>query len=340
MKIKMALLWGVILILSGVLYAQGPSLAAPMTEKEVIKELKSQGAEQLVKDVGQRGVDFEMDPDVEKNLHKAKATDAVIQAVKAAGPKARAQAKSAGMGPTGPSVSPEEGKAFDAIKTELDPDKAIALAEDFANKYPNSPVLTYVDWFEANAYQQKGDPTKVVKFCHLSLDLKKDNLMALLVITSVEPQPQYLNTRGDKEKALEEVEADSRQAIQLIDALPKQGAETDADLAKRKAEYLASVHGSLGMMHLQRAQLGLMGVDKDELVKAEQEYTQAVTISAHPDPRDYFRLGETYRMDGKVDQAIDAFTKAGDLGQGRPSSSIPTWRLPISGRPSRLLPAR
>ena len=79
---------------------------------------------------------------------------------------------------------------------------------------------------------------------------------------------------------------------------------------------MSSIHGALGMMHLQRAQLGLTGVDKDELVKAEQDYTQAVTAPAHPDPRDYFRLGETYRMDGKVDQAIESFTKAGELGQG------------------------
>jgi tetratricopeptide (TPR) repeat protein len=314
MKIKSALLIGMFFMLSGVLYAQGPSAAAPMTEKEVIKELKSQGADQLIKDVGQRGVDFEMDADIEKGLRKAKATDAVVQAVKAASPKARAQAKAAGVGPTGPMVGAEEGKAFDAIKTELDPDRTIALAEDFANKYPNSPVLTYVFWFEANAYQGKNDPVKVVKFCHLSLDLKNDNLMSLLVLTSVEPQPQYLNTRVDKEKALDEVETDSQAALKLIDALPKQGTETDADLAKRKAEYIAAVHGSLGMVHLQKAQLGLMGIDKDELAKAEQDYTQAVTVSAHPDARDYFRLGESYRMDGKIDQAIDAFTKAGDLG--------------------------
>src|ERR1035441_4836853 len=141
MKIKSALLIGAVLILSGVLYAQGPSVAAPMTEKEVVKELKGQGADQLIKDVGQRGVDFELDPDIEKGLRKAKATDEVIKAVKNAGPKARANAKAAGVGPTGPTVGVEEGKAFDALKTELDPDRAIALAEDFATKYPNSPVM-------------------------------------------------------------------------------------------------------------------------------------------------------------------------------------------------------
>jgi hypothetical protein len=41
-----------------------------------------------------------------------------------------------------------------------------------------------------------------------------------------------------------------------------------------------------------------------------------VTSTAHPDPRDYYRMGEAYAMDGKWDDAIQAFTKAGDLGQG------------------------
>ena len=316
MKIKIALLIGAALILSGLTFAQGPSVAVPLTVKEVVKELKSQGADQLIKDVGARGVDFEMDPEIEKTLRKAKATDEVVNAVKNASPKARANAKAAGVGPTGPKISTEEGKAFDAIKTELDPDRAIALVEDFAAKFPESAVLSYTYWFEANAYQQKNDPVNVVKYCHKSLQIKKDNLMTLLVLTSVEPQPQYLNTRVDKEKVLEEAENDSQESLKLIDALEKQGAETDADLAKRKAEYQASVYGSLGMVHLQKAQLGLMGIDKEELVKAEQAYTQAVTLSAHPDARDYFRLGETYRMDDKIDPAIEAFTKAGEVGQG------------------------
>ena len=52
------------------------------------------------------------------------------------------------------------------------------------------------------------------------------------------------------------------------------------------------------------------------MAKAEQELSTAVTNSGHPDPRDYYRLGEAYAMDGKLDDAIQAFTKAGELGQG------------------------
>ena len=41
-------------------------------------------------------------------------------------------------------IPKEQLRAFDAIKGELDPDKAIALVGDFAGKYPESPLLSYV----------------------------------------------------------------------------------------------------------------------------------------------------------------------------------------------------
>ncbi len=317
MKIKSTLLIVVALVLTSLVFAQTPSAPVPMTQKEVTKELKSQGADQVIKDVGQRGVDFDMTPDIEKDLRKAKATDAVVQAVSGAGPKARANAKAAGIVAAGGMVlTADEGKDFSAIRNELDPARTITLVEDFATKYPNSPALSYAYALEANAYQQKNDAAKVVDICKKSLNLKKDNLMTLIMISTMIPQPQYLGKRTNPEADLALAEGYAQDALKLIDDLKKQPNESDADLAKRKNEYMATVDSGLGMIHLQKAQLGLTGIDKDELAKAEQAYTKAVTLTEHPDPRDYYRMGETYKMDGKLDQAIEAFTKAGELGQG------------------------
>jgi tetratricopeptide (TPR) repeat protein len=60
----------------------------------------------------------------------------------------------------------------------------------------------------------------------------------------------------------------------------------------------------------------LAGPDRAELAKAEEEFNTAVTTSSHPDPRDYYRMGEAYALDGKLDNALEAFTKASELGQG------------------------
>jgi len=328
MKMRHGLILGVLLILAGAGFARGQNAPVqPMTDKEVIQELKKQGADQLKKDLSARGTAFDMTPELEKKLRKANASDDVVKAVTDAGPKARAAAKAAALGAGAAELSPDESKDFTALRNELDPDKAISLAEDYAKKYPTSTVLSYVYSFEAGANQQKSgtvDPAeqpkyvaKTVELCQKSLELKKDNLMSLIMAVGVMPQPQYLNQHeADKEKQLSDVQDYAEEALKLIDQLPKQGTETDADFAKRKAEYASGVHAGLGMIDLDRSQLGLQGPDKDELAKAEKEYNTAVTTAEHPDPRDYYRLGEAYNLDGKTEEAIAAFTKAGDLAQG------------------------
>jgi tetratricopeptide (TPR) repeat protein len=297
-----------------------PEGPVPMTEKEVMKEIKSGPAETVIKDVKERGVDFDMTPDIEKKLRKAKASEEVIEAVKQAGPKARAQMAKVilGAGPAGAQNIPkEQGEAYDAIRGEFDPDKVIALAEDFSKKYPDSVLLSYVYSFGANAYRQKGDVEKVIELSEASLKLRPDNIMSLVMMVGMLPQPQYLNKHAaDREKILAEAENEGNRALQLISAVPKQATETEADHQKVLANAGSQVHAALGMVHLERATEPLSGVDKTELAKAEQEFKTAVTTIDHPEPQDYYRLGEAYAMDGKLDDAMDAFTNASQGGQG------------------------
>ena len=327
MKTKSGLLLGAALLLAGTLYAQIPGsnptmgqspAQAPMTDKEVITELKKGNTDQLLKDLSSRGVAFEMDADMEKRLRKAKATDDIIKAVTAAGPKERAAAQKAAALASGQIVvSKEETADFQALQGELDPDKAIALAEDYVKKYPSSEVLTYVYAFEAAAYANKGDAAKIVEFSEKSLQSKKDNLMSLLMVCDAIPTPQYIKDHGgDEDKQLTKAEAYSQAAMAAIDALKKLPNESDEDFAKRKAGYVATIHADLGLIHLDRAQEGLMGIDKQELAKAEAEYRLSVTGVDRPDASNYYRLGEACRIQGKLDEALAAFTKASELGQG------------------------
>ena len=296
-----------------------PEGSVPLSEKEVTKEIKSSPAATVIKEVKERFVDFDMTPEIEKKLRKAKATDEEIQAVKEAGPKARAQNAKLEMGSGGGAkdIPKEQGTAYNAIKTELDPDKAIAECEDFAKKYPDSPALTYVYSFEANAYQQKADVDKVVEYADKSLKLNGDNLMSLVLSIGIMPQPQYMNNhKAEQEKILQDTQTRANHALELIAKLPKLPTESDEDYQKRLGEIGSQVHGPLGMFHLEMANQSLSGMDKTELGKAEEEFNAAVSKTAHPDPRDYYRLGEAYKLDGKIDDAIQAFTRAGELGQG------------------------
>ncbi|MGA2074018.1 MAG: hypothetical protein ABSH52_10995 [Terriglobia bacterium] len=296
---------------------QAPAL---MTEKEVTKEVEGASAETVVKEVHERGVDFDMTRGIEKKLRKANASDEVIEAVQQAGPKVRSQIAKMILGPSpvgAQNVRKEEARPFSAILSELDPDKSIKLVDDFAKQYPDSPLLSMVYSFGANAYQQKGDVEKVVAYTGRSLQLNPDNLTSLILRIEMLPMPQYLrNHAADKTKILQEAESDAKRALQLTAQIPRQPHESDAQYQKRLDNFTSQIYGPLGTVHLEMASGGPSGLDRGELAKAEQELSSAVSSSANPDPRDCYRLGEAYALDGKWDDAMLAFKKAGGLGQG------------------------
>jgi len=325
MKINSAFLLGPVLLVSSALFAQAPPAPtmastpapAPMTAKEVIAELKKDGPDQLLKDLDKRGAAFEMDDEVAKSLRKAKATDEVIKAVTAAGPKERENAaRAAAMAGGVPMPSAEESADYKAVQAELNPDKAIALAEAFAQKHPQSDVLSYVYMYEANAYQTKNDVVKLVAAAEKSLELKKDNLVTLGMLAYAIPTLQFINLhQADEEQQLAKAENYCQDALKGIDLISNPPTP-DPEFARHKTMFIASIHSDLGMIHLDRAQLGLMGLDKAELAKAEAEYKLAVSLTDQPEPNDYFRLGDACRLQGKLDDAIAAYTKASEVGQG------------------------
>lgn len=228
----------------------------------------------------------------------------------------------AGQAPPAPQVTPEQYKELQTIQNELDPDKQIQMVNEFEKKYPNSPLLTHAYFFGATAFQQKGNVSKILEYGEKSLKLDPNNLRTLLVMASMLPQPQNLQgSDAEKEKKLGGAETDANKALQLIAQLPKPANLTDEQFEKNKKMLSNSAHASLGLVHLERSQSGLQGPDKDELAKAEQEYKTAVS-GDNPDPQDYYRLGEAYTMDGKTDEAIDAFSKASQLSQGSPLQAL------------------
>jgi tetratricopeptide (TPR) repeat protein len=240
-------------------------------------------------------------------------------------PAAQGSKGQQGQAPAGPQVSPQQIKDAQAIQSELDPDKQMQLVNDFVAKYPDSPYLSDMYFFGAYAAQQKGDVAKVVDFGEKSLKAKNDNMRTLILMASILPTPQVAQG-ADAEKRLAEAEGDANKVLQMLPQLPKQANQTDEQFQQAKSAVTAEAHAALGMVHLQRASQGLTGPDAEELSKSEKEYQMAVS-SPNPNAEDYFRLGEAYSMDNKVDQAIEAFTKASQLSQGSPLQTYADQRL-------------
>jgi tetratricopeptide (TPR) repeat protein len=232
-------------------------------------------------------------------------------------PSKRGQAgQQSGKSGTGPTAA--ENQAYQAIQNELDPDRKLQMIDDFEKKYPKSAGLPFVFLLAASTYQQKGDINRVIEYGEKSLKLNGDNTGALLLMAATLPEPQALQGQSalNKEKKLSEAEDYANRAIKLIDQLPRQANETDEIYQKRKGMAASWAHSSLGMVHLERATMGLTGMDVDELAKAEKEYQAAVSSTDSPNPGDYFRLGEAFKGHGKTDEAVEAFSKASEFDQG------------------------
>lgn len=290
---------------------------APLTEDDMVKLIKhnKKDLKKVADEVQARGLDFEFTPDIEKKLTKAGADEQLLTYMKQFTPAMRAARKSK-VGNA--EVSPDEAQAYNNLKSTTDADTIIKSSDDFAAKYPKSPLLTYVYALEASAYQQKNDADDVLKYGEKSLDLDPNNLISLLMVSGVLPQPQMLNNVSDaeKENRLGKAADYAQKALQQIDQLPKQPKESDQAYQKRKDQIAAGAYASIGMVHLERSRMALQGLDQSELAKAEESYKSAISKSDTPNPADYYRLGEVYRGENKVTDAITAFSKAGQLAQG------------------------
>jgi hypothetical protein len=290
----------------------------PLTLKEVIHLVKKnkKHLETISPEIVSRGVDFDLTPEIGQQLEKAGASPDFIANVKNFGPTARASMAASGGGATAP---PEEMQAFQGIQNELDPDRKIKLVDDFAAKYPKSNLLTYAYFLAQGAALEKGDVKAVISYGEKSLALKADNFNTLLVMAKILPLPQSLQNDPDPDTKLAEAEKDGQKAMEMITSLKQGPTETPEAFKARKDSYLENIHSGLAMVHLQRAMEGLNGIDQDELAKSEAEYRLALSSAANPNAEDYFRLGEVCGYENKVDDAIQAFTKASQLSADNPA---------------------
>lgn len=293
-----------------------PAVETPVTEKELIKLVKhnKKDLESLMPTIKSRGLAFELTPDIEQSLRKAGADDAFITALKAYTPSALAAAQ-AGH----PQVSEAEKQAYTALRSERNPEKILQETSAFIQDYPQSQALTFVYAMGASAYMEKNDEANALKYGEKSLQLNPNNLLSLILVSSILAQPRMLNVPfAEKEKRLDLAENYANKALQEINLneFPKQPKETDQAYQQRKDQIASRLYSSLGMVHLERSEMAVQPPDLVELEKAEQSYKMAVEKSKNPNPADYYRLGEIYTEQGKVDEAIAAYSNASKLAPG------------------------
>lgn len=278
----------------------------PMTEKEVIKLIKQNKNDQLKASgiVGQRGVSFDVTDEFRKQLEKAGASETFHRAVVAASPSGRSFTT-----PLGDKlqVMPQEKADFIQIQSEMEGAQQLKLCEDFEKKYPQSVLLSYVLSQLANLYQRQGQYDKVIELCDRSIHLDPRNIFSLVMISTFLSQPSLLRgTPAENQKQVARAAEFASKAVELMVQIPAEMLEKDEELQKRKAILSSDAHTALGMVALYR----------DDPPTAADEFKAAISSGAGANPTNYFRLGEAYETMGKLDQAIEAFQNAADLGTG------------------------
>jgi tetratricopeptide (TPR) repeat protein len=301
----------VLLILgTGVLPAQ-QSGSHPLNQDEVyrlIKQDKHQ-TDLIEKTLHEQGVDFDLNPDIEQKMRKAGANDQILQAIWVAGPTVRNFKGAVLTSATGSPLTStyKEAMGYKTLEQASDPDTKVRMAMEFAQTFPNSELLSYVFTQAAAAFQQKSDFPNAVKTGRRSLELDHDNTYSLLVVATSLSEPSMVRNSADNgAKELEEAQSDAQRALSLLPELPARPNEASEQFAARKAGIEASAHAALGSVAMQ----------EEKYNEAIDEFKKAISLSQPPKPSLYFRLGEIYSNVGEKQLAIEAFSKAAELGKG------------------------
>jgi tetratricopeptide (TPR) repeat protein len=310
MRQKLVYLTILLILAAGVVPAQETGQHR-LNQDEVynlIKQDKHQ-PELIEKTLHDRGVDLDLNPDIEKKMRKAGADDQILQAIWAAGPTVRKFEGAVLTSATGTPLTStyKEAMGYKTLEQASDPDTKIRMAMEFAQTFPGSKLLSYVFTQAATALQQKGDYAEAVKTGRKSLAIDADNTYSLLIVATSLSEPSMIRKSTDNgEWELAEAGSDAQKALDLLPQLPSRPGETPEQFAARKAGIESTAHAALGAVAMQQ----------DKYNPAIEEFKKAISLSQPPKASLYFRLGEIYSNVGEKQQAIEAFSKAAELGKG------------------------
>ena len=299
----------------------------PLTQDQVqdLIQENTKDPDVVYKALDERGVDFDLNPKIERKMRAAGADDTLLQAIWKAGPTRR-NTKSATL--TSSSGAPlhanyEEAMGYETLENELDPDRRLRMVAEFERRFPASELMSSVYAQAAKANEQKGDLNMVVEYGEKSLKLDSNNLFSLLMVAMVLPQPRMLE--GSPQQAAQQLataEAYAGRALSLIAALPAQAKEGSEQLQRRKDALASDAHTALATVYMER----------DETEKAIDQFKTAISLAPRPKPELYFRLGEVCARAGKKAEAIEAFKRASEMGRGTPLGEYAEQKLTELGK--------
>jgi tetratricopeptide (TPR) repeat protein len=194
----------------------------------------------------------------------------------------------------GPSVkSKVEGAALQAMQAALgNPDATIKACEDLLIKFADTDFKDTALFFEADAYQQKGDLDKAQIYAERVLETNPKYFQAQLMLAEILAQ----RTREmdlDREEKLVKADKYADDTINVLKTLPKPNPQvTDEQWEEGKKSAVARAHNAKGLAALTRKKFDV----------AVTEFKAAADND--PQPAYLVREASAFQSAGKNDEAI------------------------------------
>jgi hypothetical protein len=202
--------------------------------------------------------------------------------------------------PAAPVLDPKEEAAFKGVSSMQmsKPEDVAKAGEAFAKAYPKSNHLETIYSILAAAYMQLGDDNNMFKYGRMTLQLNKDNIDALAVMSVATARKIDPDNRPDALQKEKNVEDWSARCISTLQALVKPDNVTDADFARSRDGKLAMCYSGLGQTYL------FEGKTPD----AVKVLSTGVKLEGTaPDPVDLYLLGMAYQGNHQFTEAVTVF---------------------------------
>jgi tetratricopeptide (TPR) repeat protein len=209
--------------------------------------------------------------------------------------------------PAAPKVDPAEEAAYKAF-FELGgsaPDARIQQGTDFLTKYPTSRYDESVYSGVIQAYYAKQDWKDFYATADKGIGAYPDDVTMLAIVGWVIPHV-FDPSSADAAAQLDKAEKYEKHAIDVIGVMQKPVSMTDDQFAQTKATVLSEAHSGLGLVYFRRGRYS----------ESASELQQATQASASPDQTDYYVMGVDFDKQNKYPEAMDAYTKCGQIMGG------------------------
>jgi len=174
-------------------------------------------------------------------------------------------------------------------------------ANDFAAKYPQSELTSYLYSKAMHEYQNENQPDKMLTMGEKVLALDPDNPIAL-VLTATVLSDSLSDSDPDRQQKIAEIKKNANRALESVDSsFTPPASATSEQVTAYKSTLLSMAHSAIGIMDLKT------GDDSS----AEKELQSAADLNkTQPDPYIWYHLALSQDHQSKYAAALASVNQA------------------------------